>query len=82
MELTSNIIKHSKATEATIQLVYHEKQMILMAEDNGKGFGQEIEPGIGLKNVRSRVNFLNGSMNIDSGNGGTTIMIQIPFKEA
>jgi signal transduction histidine kinase len=82
MELTNNIINHSHATEATIQLIYHEKQMTLMAEDNGKGIRQDTDPGMGLKNVRSRVNFLNGSMNIDSGNGGTTIMIQIPFKEA
>lgn len=81
MELTNNIVKHSGATEATIQLVYHEKLLTLMAEDNGKGFEQRAEPGMGLKNIYSRVGFLNGTINIDSGKGGTTTMIQIPFKE-
>lgn len=81
MELTNNIIKHSKATEATIQLIYHDKLTTLMAEDNGKGFPEEKSVGMGLKNVRSRVKFLNGTVNIDSRPGSTTITIQIPFKE-
>ena len=82
MELTNNIIKHSNATEAAIQLVYHENQLTLVVEDNGKGINGNSNSGIGLKNVRLRVNFLNGSTDIDSGKNGTTIMIQIPFKEA
>ena len=80
MELTNNIIKHSNATEASVQLVYHENQMTLVVEDNGMGNIQGSKTGIGLKSVQSRVNFLNGDMNIDSGKHGTTIMIQIPFK--
>lgn len=81
MELTSNIVKHAHATEAAIQLIYHEKQLTIAAEDNGKGFTKETSPGMGLKNVEARVHFLSGSINVDSGNKGTTIMIQIPFKE-
>ena len=80
MELTNNIIKHSNSTEASVQLVYHENQMTLVVEDNGMGNIQGSKTGIGLKSVQSRVNFLNGDMNIDSGKHGTTIMIQIPFK--
>jgi signal transduction histidine kinase len=81
MELTSNIIRHSKATDATIQLVYHEKQLAIMAEDNGKGFIANAHAGIGLKNIHSRVNYLNGTMNIDSGTHGTTAMFHIPYKK-
>jgi signal transduction histidine kinase len=36
---------------------------------------------MGLKNVKSRLNYLNGTMEIDSGEKGTTIMINIPYKE-
>lgn len=79
MELTNNVIKHSKATEATIQLVYHEKQLTLMAEDNGQGMSPESEDGIGLKSIRLRVSFFNGAVNIDTGENGTTILIQIPY---
>lgn len=79
MELTNNVIKHSKATEATIQLVYHEKQLTLMAEDNGQGMSPESEDGIGLKSIRLRVNFFNGNLNVDTSKNGTTILIQIPY---
>lgn len=80
MELTNNIIKHSQATDATIQLVFHEKQLTLMAEDNGKGIVPRNNDGIGLKNVQLRVSFLNGQMDVDSAESGTTLMIQIPYK--
>lgn len=79
MELTNNIIKHSNATEATIQLVYHENQLAITAEDNGKGIFSNSSEGIGLKNIRSRVSYLDGFINIDSGKNGSTIMIQIPY---
>lgn len=80
MELTNNILKHSEATDAVIQLIYYEGYLELMAEDNGKGVKQRKGDGIGLKNTRSRVNYLSGTLQIDSHNG-TTIIIQIPYKD-
>jgi signal transduction histidine kinase len=81
MELTTNINKHSMATEATVQLVYDTHYLELMVEDNGKGFDDRKSDGIGLKNIRSRVDYLGGSMNIDTGQKGTTIIIRIPYKK-
>jgi signal transduction histidine kinase len=80
MELTTNINKHSMATEATIQVVYDTDNLELVVEDNGKGFDDRQSDGIGLKNIRSRVDYLGGSMNIDSGQKGSTIIIRIPYK--
>ena len=80
MELTGNILKHAAATEATIQLVYYADQLEIMSEDNGKGITGKDNNGIGLQNIQSRVNYLNGDMRIDSGPGGTTVMIQFPYK--
>jgi len=80
MELTNNILKHSKASESTIQFIYHEDHLALVAEDNGRGFYNDTSNGIGLKNIESRVKYLNGSLDIDSDSHGTTIMIQIPYK--
>ncbi|MEO7044984.1 MAG: 7TM diverse intracellular signaling domain-containing protein [Ferruginibacter sp.] len=80
MELTNNILKHSKASEATLQLIYGEKFLTMLAEDNGIGINKGDIVGIGLKNVRLRVQFLNGNINIDSSSIGTTVVIQIPFK--
>lgn len=80
MELTGNILKHADAGEATIQLIYYDHHLEIMAEDNGKGFVSNEGKGIGLKNIESRVDYLNGELKIDSGAGGTTIMIQVPYK--
>jgi signal transduction histidine kinase len=79
LELTNNIIRHSGATTAVIQLIKYNDHLEIVSEDNGKGFTVKSVDGIGLKNIYSRVNFLNGSMNIDSGIAGTTTMITIPF---
>lgn len=80
MELSNNILKHARATEATLQLIYYDNYLELMAEDNGTGIPENKKEGIGLKNIDSRVKYLKGKINIDSGKTGTTIVIQIPYK--
>lgn len=84
-EVVNNIIKHAQATFVNIQLVQHENELVLMVEDNGIGFDINSlkNPGIGIKNIRSRVEFLNGSVDIDSQpSKGTTITIEIPLKKS
>ncbi len=81
-EVVSNIVKHAQANFISIQLVKHEQELTMMIEDNGIGFDtnrlQEFS-GIGLKNIQSRVAFLNGHVNFDSSPGkGTTVVIEIP----
>ena len=82
-ELVSNILKHSGAKEIILQLNRFENDLILILEDNGSGFDTSPEipvPGIGLKNIQSRVNKLNGRLHIDSKKGlGTTVTIEIPI---
>jgi signal transduction histidine kinase len=82
LELTNNIIRHSKATEATIQFIYYDDQLEIMVEDNGMGISKDTPGGIGLKTVQSRLDYLCGNMNIDSGAKGTTVIIQIPYNPA
>ena len=82
-EVVNNIIKHAKASEVSIQLIKHEKELTLLVEDNGVGFNVEKTlnefEGIGLKNIQSRVAFLNGYVLFDSFPGkGTTVTIEIP----
>jgi two-component system, NarL family, sensor kinase len=82
-EIVSNIVKHANANHVTIQLIRHDHEITLMVEDNGKGFDtskiQEFE-GIGLKNLFSRVEFLNGTIHFDSNPGrGTTVTVDIPM---
>lgn len=80
-ESVNNILKHAKATQAIIQLVYHEDYLHISIEDNGIGIKKNQKDwGIGLKNINSRVEFMQANINIDSSSDtGTTIMIQVPF---
>jgi two-component system, NarL family, sensor kinase len=84
-ELVNNIIKHANATEVSIQFIRHEKELTVMVEDNGVGFKVEKKlneiNGIGLKNIQSRVEFLNGQVFFDSQiNKGTTVTVEIPIQ--
>jgi signal transduction histidine kinase len=80
-EVVSNIIKHAKASELTLQLIKHEKEISILIEDNGVGFDTSKMndfDGIGLKNILSRVEFINGTVHFDSVvNRGTTVIIDV-----
>ncbi|UPK72395.1 sensor histidine kinase [Chitinophaga filiformis] len=80
MELTSNIIRHAKASAATIQLLYYPDYLEIVVEDDGVGL--PVTPGraqgLGLSGVRSRVKSLGGKLHLDSGISGTTFIIHIP----
>ncbi|RMB57390.1 sensor histidine kinase [Dokdonia sinensis] len=82
-ELITNIIKHSNATEATVSLTQHDKELNIMVEDNGVGFkvGKLTSSnGMGLGSIERRVEHLEGTMEVDSSPGkGTNIIIDIPL---
>ncbi|TWV97953.1 sensor histidine kinase [Chitinophaga pinensis] len=79
MELTTNIIRHSRASAATIQLLYYPEYLEILVEDDGIGLPLNGRPsGIGLSGVKTRVKSLGGKLHIDSGISGTTFIIHIP----
>ncbi|MBK1441079.1 histidine kinase [Parapedobacter sp. ISTM3] len=81
-ELINNIMKHSCATQATVQLVETADMLIITVEDNGIGFDDlSTSAGIGLKNVYSRTQYLGGRCLIDTNKNGTTITIEIPLQD-
>lgn len=71
-ELFANVLKHSAATEVSVQLLYSAKQLILHVEDNGQGFSPNKNPGMGLGNIKLRSEIIQAKFNIEPGaNGGT-----------
>lgn len=81
-ELFQNIIKHAQATKGSLQFTKHKNEFNIIVEDNGKGFENSSNSGdgLGLQNIQSRVDFLNGSMNVDTKRDkGTTVNISIPL---
>ena len=82
-EATMNIQKHAEASFVFIKFSLNEsaKEIELIIKDDGKGFNNQKKPGIGLKNIKSRVDEVHGKISIDSKLGtGTKISIFIPLK--
>jgi signal transduction histidine kinase len=78
-ELVHNIIKHSKATEVLVQLRKMNNHILLVVEDNGTGFKDSKKRGIGISNLQSRVQLLDGNLQYESGeNEGTTAIVRVP----
>jgi two-component system NarL family sensor kinase len=82
-ELVANILKHAKATEIMVQLMMDENSTSLTVEDNGKGFDLNTlqhKNGAGIRNINYRVQYLNGTLDIDTTPGsGTSVNIQLPI---
>ena len=81
-ELLNNIHKHAKATLASVQINVEDGMIEIVVEDNGKGFDTKNHSGkgLGLKSIQNRVKVCKGSINIDSSEKGTSVIIVIPLK--
>lgn len=80
-ELLANVLKHAGAKSVNLQLLEDEGKLLLTVEDDGQGFDPAVNQtnGIGLSNVRTRVELLRGKIHLDSSSGkGTFISIEIP----
>lgn len=80
-ELVNNILKHADASTALVQLVRKDDTLSITVEDNGKGFDTAIlqsASGMGWLNLRNRVAYLNGTIDIQTAPGkGTSVNIEI-----
>lgn len=83
-ECVNNVIRHSGAHKLDIALVKDGESISVTVEDNGRGFDtgkKDATAGIGMKNIRSRVEYLKGTVEWDSAPGkGTVVAIYIPAK--
>lgn len=82
-ELLNNTIKHAKATQVYVQLSKNERTISLTVEDNGKGFDVELikKEGIGLLNIKHRVDYLKGKIDINSDDNGTSTHIEFEIEQ-
>ncbi len=83
-EWINNVIKYSGAKKLTIQLTGYETEINILIEDNGIGFEKEKltkSSGWGWKNIQSRLEAINGILEIDSRSGipGTSFIIDLPI---
>lgn len=81
-ELVNNILKHAEAHTALVQVIRKEMALSIAVEDDGRGFDVSALPdseGIGYLNLKNRVAWLKGTIDIQSEAGkGTSVNIEIP----
>ena len=72
-EALHNVVKHSKAARACVQLGGAEDDLSLAVVDTGQGFDTAAPTnGSGLTNMRQRVELLNGTITVQTRRGGGT----------
>ena len=81
-ELLTNAVKHSGASQVWVQCSEEDGKFFISVEDNGRGFDARNDlfekEGIGLSNIRNRVELLNGQFDIDATLGrGASFHIQL-----
>ena len=78
-EAVTNIVKHSNATTCSICIEPSRTDLIVRIKDNGVGLTGEsvFSRGNGLRGMRERLEFVNGSMEICSDQG-TTLVLRVP----
>lgn len=86
-EALNNVAKHADAKQVTVMLERMEQSVILIIEDDGKGFdapdklaSSESDKTLGLVGMGERATLIGGEIEIESSPGkGTTIFVRVPF---
>lgn len=87
--LVENAVRHGIARRAgrgniSIEIRRVGNQLRMMVCDDGPGFNEHAQDGVGLENTRARLLESYGDdhrFEVDTGDGGTTISIVIPLRE-
>jgi signal transduction histidine kinase len=81
-ELINNMLKHSNAESGNVKLEQLNGALQILVFDNGKGFNVEeekVDAGIGLSQIKARIENLKGILQITSSNKGTRVFISVPI---
>lgn len=78
-EALNNVVKHSRASVATVLLHTLDGQLLLCVTDDGDGFPTGASSGIGMDSMRERARALDGDVQVSSTMEGTTVTLSIPL---
>jgi|GEM_PF-3043280 len=82
-EALNNALRHADATSVSVLLQQQRSHLVLIIEDDGKGFDQNngASHSLGLAGMRDRAALLRGELEIESDHGqGTAIIVRIPYE--
>lgn len=78
-ELLNNTLKHAKASEADLQLIFRKDHVVLLVEDDGVGLTHPDKKGHGFHNIQSRLQALNADIHYESReDAGLVVTIKMP----
>ncbi|WP_322041867.1 7TM diverse intracellular signaling domain-containing protein [Paraburkholderia sp. J67] len=80
-EALTNVLKHSHATRAQVELRREGSALHLAIEDDGVGFdvADHAPLGAGMRSMRARAARLGGALSVESGGEGTRVRLSVPF---
>ncbi|MBQ0909097.1 hypothetical protein KBJ98_10320 [Flavobacterium sp. F-328] len=78
-EFIQNSIKHSDCKNINVTLIHTNNLLQLCLQDDGKGFDVKNEKGlgIGLSNIKKRIQLIGGTHKLESNENGTKLIIEI-----
>jgi two-component system, NarL family, sensor histidine kinase DesK len=78
-EAVNNVVRHSGATNCLLSIKQSWKEIVMTIQDNGafKGASENIMEGHGLIGMKERLEFINGSLELDTKKG-TKLIIRVP----
>ena len=82
-EALTNVVKHADAARASIVVTRKADGVLVMIEDDGRGFDPRRlgRRGLGLLGMRERVELLDGSLQVEAEPGqGTTLIVSLPMR--
>ena len=79
-ECLSNTLRHAEANSIRVSVLESSRCLTMAVEDDGCGFDPQDVPSerLGLKIMRERAAAAGGKLTILSGDGGTTVCVDIP----
>jgi len=77
-EAVHNLSRHSKATEASIDIEFQNDLLEILVADNGCGLPEAPSRGRGLKNMKRRAEELGGTLSV-SADAGTRLRFSLPL---
>lgn len=78
-EVVSNALKHAEPSTVAVKIT-DERGFKVTVADDGRGFDPEtVRPGLGLRNLKSRAQSWGGSVFVEAGaNGGSVVTVALP----
>ena len=88
-ESLTNILRHSGSKRADIRISRGDSAVTLEIQDQGKGIAAEKLTelqsgltGLGIRAMRERLHPFNGELRLESGDGGTRVVVTIPAEHS